>query len=220
MSSINSINDYSNNNIAAELSSLLQSSGASALSSSSTSTAASSVTGSASDSSQLSPFAQLLSTLQQMQQSNPTEYQQVTQQIATNLQNAAATAKSNGDTSQANQLSQLATDFTKASTSGQLPNIQDLAQAVGGSSGHHHHHHGGGGSSSSSSSDSSSSSSTSSGSSGASSTSNQALEQILAAFQSLSSQNSSSSSQNGSLNPMSIIMNTLTQAGITSSTNG
>src|ERR1039458_9773103 len=35
------------------------------------------------DSNQLSPFAQLLSTLQQLQQSNPTEYQQITQQIAT-----------------------------------------------------------------------------------------------------------------------------------------
>ena len=37
------------------------------------------------DGSQLSPFAQILSTLQQLQQSNPTEYQQVTSQIATNL---------------------------------------------------------------------------------------------------------------------------------------
>src|ERR1035438_9235880 len=40
------------------------------------------------DSNQLSPFAQLLSTLQQLQQSNPTEYQQITQQIATNMQSA------------------------------------------------------------------------------------------------------------------------------------
>src|ERR1035437_4052052 len=90
------------------------------------------------DNSQLSPFAQLLNTLQQLQQSDPAKYQQVTQQIATNLQGAAQTAQADGNTTAANQLNQLATDFTNASKSGQLPNIQDLAQAVGG---HHHHHH-------------------------------------------------------------------------------
>ena len=92
------------------------------------------------DSSQLSPFARLLSALQQLQQSDPGKYQQVTQQIATNLQNAAQTAESQGNTSVANQLNQLATDFTNASQSGQLPNIQDLAQALQGHSHHHHFH--------------------------------------------------------------------------------
>jgi len=91
------------------------------------------------DNSQLSPFAKVLSTLQQLQQSNPAQYQQVTQQIATNLQTAAQTAQSQGNTTAANQLNQLATDFSNASKSGQLPNIQDLAKAI---SGHHHHHHG------------------------------------------------------------------------------
>jgi len=80
------------------------------------------------DSGQLSPFAQLLSTLQQLQQSNPTEYQQVTQQIATNLNSAAQTATTDGNTSAATQLTQLANDFTTASQTGQLPNISDLAQ--------------------------------------------------------------------------------------------
>jgi len=47
-----------------------------------------------SDSSQLSPFVQLMNTLQQLQQADPTKYQQVTQQIATNLQAAAQTAQS------------------------------------------------------------------------------------------------------------------------------
>jgi hypothetical protein len=125
------------------------------------------------DSSQLSPLAQLLSELQQLQQSDPSEYQQVTQQIATNLQAAAQTATSAGNTSAASQLTQLATDFSNASTSGQLPNIQDLAQAVGGG---HHHHHGGGG-------------------------------------------ESSSSSSSTSLNPFTIISDTLASAGITSSSN-
>src|ERR1039457_6306401 len=58
------------------------------------------------DNGQLSPFAQLLSTLQQLQQSNPTEYKQVTQQIATNLQNAAKTATADGNSTQATQLNQ------------------------------------------------------------------------------------------------------------------
>ena len=91
------------------------------------------------DSGQLSPLSQVLSTLQQLQQSNPTGYKQVTQQIAANLTSAAQTAQLSGNTAAATQLTQLAGDFTNASTSGQLPNIQDLAQAVGG--GHHHHHH-------------------------------------------------------------------------------
>jgi DNA-binding transcriptional MerR regulator len=139
-----------------------------------------------SDSSQLSPFVQLMNTLQQLQQSDPTKYQQVTQQIATNLQAAAQTAQSSGNTTAATQLNQLATDFTNASKSGQLPNIQDAAQAMGG---HHlrHHHHSGGTSSSNSS--------------------NSTLDQLLAAFQ-------TSGTQNDSLDPMSIILNTLSTSGI------
>lgn len=147
-----------------------------------------------SDNGNLSPFAQLMSTLQQLQQSNPTQYAQVTEQISTNLQSAAQTAQSEGNTSEANQLSQLSTDFSNASQNGQLPNMRDLAQAIGG--GHHHHHHGGG-VSSSSSSDSSSS---------------QSISQLFADTQ-------TSGSQSSSLNPMAIIMNTLSSAGITTSSN-
>ena len=160
------------------------------------------------DNGQLSPFAQLLSTLQQLQESNPTQYQQVTQQIATNLQNAAQTATSDGNTTAASQLNQLATDFTNASQSGQLPNIQDLAQAVGGG-GHHHHHHGGevSTSGSNSSSTSTSSSSTSASSSTSSTSSSSLLQQLLAALE-------SNATQNQSLNPLSIIMNTLSSAGV------
>lgn len=86
------------------------------------------------DNSQLSPFAQVISILQQLQQSDPSQYQQITQQIVTNLQKAAQTAQSDGNTTAANQLNQLAADFTTASKSGQFPNVQNLAQAV-----HHHH---------------------------------------------------------------------------------
>lgn len=137
-----------------------------------------------SDNSQLSLFSQVLGTLQQLQQNNPTEYQQVTQQIATNLQSAAQTASAQGNTSAASQLTKLAADFTNASTSGQLPNIQDLAQVAGG---HHHHHH----------------SHSGAGASGSSSTASQAFS----AFQ-------SNASQSESLNPLSIIGNTLSTDGI------
>ncbi len=151
-----------------------------------------------SDNSRLSPFAQLLNTLQQLQQTDPTKYQQVTGQIATNLQSAAQTAQSDGNTTSANQLNQLATDFTNASKSGQLPNVQDLAQAVGG---HHHHHHSHATAANSDSSSTTADSSTSP---------DQTLSQLLSAFQ-------SSSTQNGAQDPMSIILSTLSSAGITGS---
>jgi len=168
-----------------------------------------------SDSGQLSPFSQLLSTLQQLQQSNPTEYAQVTEQISTNLQSAAQTATADGNSTAASQLNQLATDFNNASTSGQLPNIQDLAQAIGGGGHHHHHHHFDSSSSSSTGSDSSSStSSTSSTSSSTTSATNQILNELLSAFEANGGQS------NESLNPMSIISNTLTSAGITIGSNG
>ena len=127
---------------------------------------------------QLSPFAQIMSTLQQLQESNPTEYQQLTQQIAANLQNAAQTATADGNSTQATQLSQLSTDFTSASKSGQLPDVQDLAQAIGG--GHHHHHH---------------------------------------HFQAASS-GASADTDSSATNPLAIIENTLSSAGINVSSNG
>jgi hypothetical protein len=82
-----------------------------------------------SDSTQLSPFAQLVSALQQLQQSDPTKYAQVTQQIATNLQSAAQTAQSQGNSTAANQLTQLASDFSNASQSGQIPILRASTSA-------------------------------------------------------------------------------------------
>ena len=158
------------------------------------------------DTSQLSPFAQLMNTLQQLQQTNPAKFAQVTQQIATNLQSAAQTATSSGNTAAASQLNQLATDFSNASTSGQLPNVQDLAKAMGG--GHHHHH---ASSASDSSSTASSASSAATSSSSLSSSASQALSQLFSAFQ-------SNSAPSASTDPMSIIMSTLSNAGITNAT--
>jgi hypothetical protein len=197
--SSNSINSLASSYLQSILGTALQATG---LSGKSTSSSVSGASGQ-SDSGQLSPFAQLMSTLQQLQQSNPAEYQQVTQQIAGNLQSAAQTATADGNTSAASQLTQLATDFTTASQSGQLPNVSDLAQAIGG--GGHHHHHGHHASSSDSSTDSSSTSSTSSTTS---TSSTSPLQQLLAAFE-------SNATQNESLNPLSIITNTLASAGIT-----
>jgi hypothetical protein len=156
-----------------------------------------------SDSSQLSPFARLASALQQLQQSNPTEYKQVTAQIATNLLSASQTAQTEGNSSAASQLSQLATDFTDASQTGQLPNLQDLAQAVGGGGGHRHHHP----------QAASSDSSGASVSSGSSSSGNTAslLSQFLA---SLVQTNGNPSSQDTATDPTAIILQTLANAGV------
>ena len=154
------------------------------------------------DNSRLSPFAQMLAELQQLQQSDPAKYTQVTQQIASNLQTAAQTATTSGNTTAAAQLTQLASDFTSASKSGQLPSVQDLAQVAGA---HHHHHHAHAASADSATTSSTDSSSTSSASS---SSASQTLSQLLAAFQ-------TGSTQSDTLNPMSIIMSTLSSAGIT-----
>jgi hypothetical protein len=149
-------------------------------------------------------LAELLSTLQQLQQSDPTEYKSVMSQISTNLTKAASAATSDGDTSAATQLTTLASDFKSASTSGDLPNIQDLAQALGGSSGPPPP--------SGSFSDSrSSSNSTSSSSTNSSNDSNSLTAKILAAFQ------TGASSQSDAQNPLAIILNTLSSAGVSSS---
>lgn len=153
------------------------------------------------DSNQLSPFAQVLNSLQQLQQSNPGQYQQVTQQISSNLQTAAQAATASGNSSLATELNQLSTDFKSASTTGQIPNIQDLAQALG-SGGHHHFHRDGASSSSSSNTNSTITSA---------STSEPAndLSQLIQAF----SPSQSGTIANNSLNPLSIIDSSLSSAG-------
>jgi hypothetical protein len=105
----------------------------SASASSSSGTAAAGST-SASGTNQLSPFAQVLSNLQQLEQSSSVQYTKVTQQIAGGLQTAAQAATANGYTGLAGKLNQLSTDFNSASATSQLPNVQDLAQLIGGGS--------------------------------------------------------------------------------------
>ncbi len=153
------------------------------------------------DNSQLSPFIQMMSTLDQLHQSDPAKYKQVTQQIATNLQSAAQTAQADGNSAAASELNQIASHFTNASNTGQFPTIQELAQAI---AGHHHHHH-----AHAAPPDPNASSDTGSGSSSTSSgnTPSQSASPLLSAFQ-------ANGTQNDSLNPMSIILKTLSDAGI------
>jgi hypothetical protein len=141
-----------------------------------------------------------MSMLQKLQESDPAQYQQVTQQIATNLQSAAKSAESDGNTTAATQLNQLADDFTKASKTGELPDVADLAKAVGG---HHHHMP----PPSDSTGDGTSGTSSSSSSSDSAS---QTLAQLFAMAQYGTSGGSSSTSQD----PMAIIMQTLSDAGV------
>jgi hypothetical protein len=198
--STSSLNSLSSNYLQSVLGTALQGAGLSTTQTNSTSPLAQQ-----SDNGQLSPFAQLLNTLQQLQQSNPTQYQQVTQQVATNLQTAAQTATTDGNTAAASQLNQLSSDFTQASQNGQLPSVQDLAQAVGAQ-----HHHGGHHHLHAESSDPDSDSTTANSPSTSGSTAATSLSQLLASFQ-------TNENQNDALNPLNIIENTLTTAGITTS---
>ena len=91
----------------------------------------------------LSPAAQFLNQLQQLQTQSPQQFQAAISQLTGQLRQAAATASNNGNTSQANQLTQLANSFQNAANGGPLPTAQQLQQA--GLSGQHHHgggHHG------------------------------------------------------------------------------
>src|SRR5665213_1561241 len=188
------INSLSNNYLQSILTNAVQSAGLNTnpTTNSSSASSTSTIAGLPTDKQQLSPFAQLLGTLQQLQQSDPSKYQQVTQQIATNLQGAAQTAQADGDTPAASQLNQLATDFTNASTSGQLPNVQDLAQATAGQGHHHGHHH----------SHAASADPASSATDPSSSSLSQTLSHFLSGLQ-------GNGTPNGSLDPMAIILNTL-----------
>jgi hypothetical protein len=87
---------------------------------------------------QISPAAQFLSMLQQIQQQNPAQFKQVAAKIAVGLAKQAQQAQSEGNTAGATQLNQLAADFQNSAKTGQLPPIQDL-QATG--MGTHNHHH-------------------------------------------------------------------------------
>jgi hypothetical protein len=147
----------------------------------------------------MSPLVRLMSSLQKLQESDPTKYQEVTQAIADKLNEAASTAESNGDTKAAEQLSQLAENFSSASSSGELPDIDSLADAIGRPQGPPPPPP----PPPSGSDDASSTDSTSS----TDETAVELLQQLLAAFQ-------SGATQNNALDPMSIIGGVLEEAGV------
>lgn len=82
-------------------------------------------------SSNISPFAQLLSELQQLQAQNPTSFTQVVSQISSQLQSAA---QQQGPGIQSTVLGNLANQFQNVATTGDLSRLQP----------HHHAHQGGG----------------------------------------------------------------------------
>jgi len=148
-----------------------------------------------SDSSQISPLGQLIGALQQLQKTDPAKYAQVTRQIATNLQNDAQTAQSQGDSAGAKQLTALAADFSSASKSGKVSTLlQDLTPAAG--VGHHRHASG--------------VASTAVSTTDSTSTADSASNQLL----SLLATNESQSTESTNLKAAATILNTLNASGI------
>lgn len=82
------------------------------------------------DNSQVSQRAQLMHQLQQLAQSNPEKFKQVTAALAQELSDAAGQASG----AQAQHLTDLSKAFDQASQTGQLPQRPE----------HAHHHHGAG----------------------------------------------------------------------------
>lgn len=142
------------------------------------------------DSTDISQLSQLMSELQQMSVSDPSEFEQVTGSIATQLQQAA---QQQGG-SAGNWLSNLAQKFQTASQTGNMSSLETLGHHGG-----HHHGGGGGGLMSLLSSSSSSSSPSSTASSAASAYSNTSSQSVFSQLmniigQALSSQTTSGSS--------------------------
>jgi hypothetical protein len=91
-----------------------------------------------SDSVGVSPFAQLMQQLQQLQTTNPTEFKQVMSDGATQLQAAAAQST---DPSQVAFLNNLAAKFQTAADTGNVSAIQPQGASSGTYAPHGHHHH-------------------------------------------------------------------------------
>ncbi len=89
----------------------------------------------ATDSAQLSPMADLLNQLQQLQQTDPDKFKSVMSSIADTLKTDAQSATG----PQAQRLNALADKFSQAAQTGQMPDLQPKGQP--GASGHHQHHH-------------------------------------------------------------------------------
>jgi len=89
----------------------------------------------------LSQVGKLFQQLEQLQSTNPAEFEKIASDAAAKL-NAAA--QQTTDPQQASFLSNLAAAFQKSADAGNLSPFQQLAQAGAGGHHHHHHHHKGG----------------------------------------------------------------------------
>ena len=158
------------------------------------------------DSSKLSPFSLAAAALQHLQQSDPAKYQVVTGQIATNLKTSGQDAAADGYPIVADVFNKLSTDFSTASSTGQLPTFPDLAKLAHPHPGHRVH----GTPASPTTPIDSDSGSTSDPASTTPSTSadsaSPATNQLLASLQ---------ANQTNSSNPTNVILSTLDSAGIT-----
>lgn len=81
--------------------------------------------GAQSDSSELSPLAHLAGLLEELRESDRARYKDVTARIAANLRAAAQAGGQGG-----NLLNRLAADFMTASETGEMPDLDDLAEAT------------------------------------------------------------------------------------------
>ena len=73
-----------------------------------------------------SPFARMVTCLQQLQQADPARYQRVTQQIAVKLRGVAQNAQSQSNVATSYQLYELANDFSACSQKCYLPSVHHL----------------------------------------------------------------------------------------------
>jgi hypothetical protein len=86
----------------------------------------------------ISPTASFLSHLEMLQQANPAEFSKVETNVAAQLHDDASRAALEGNATQADKLSHVATVFESSAQSGQVPTLDALHDA--GLS--HDHHHG------------------------------------------------------------------------------
>lgn len=129
------MNISSSNSSLNQLLQLMQTSSASGGSSTSSSSSAASSAGTSStgssDSASLSGPGELFQELQSLSTSNPTEFKKITAEISQELQKAASSSIGSGDS---NFLSQMASNFAKASQSGNFSDLFPSGSQQAGSS--------------------------------------------------------------------------------------
>jgi hypothetical protein len=136
MSSIASTLYSVNSNLLSEIGNDLSTTQVASSSSTSGNASTTAAASSSSDSVNFSQVAQLFQQLQQLETSNPADFQKVTADAAAQLQKAA---QQTTDPGQASFLASLADRFQQASQSGNLSAFEGGPKASSGHHGHHHH---------------------------------------------------------------------------------